>query len=166
MRKTIAVLAVIAGLTASPAMAEESAANSAVIDQVISTSASFANPVNWLTGVTLPEPAKLNLSTPKGYRVFLDPETYVHFMNPEFYTQFVGADFYTPFFKGENLAQWVKPVAYLDYVNPLSYVDLINPLSYVQYLNPAVYTRSANPLAYVDFIRGETYQGWLDLVRG
>ena len=166
MKKTITLLAVVAGLSAMPAVASESVATPSVTDQVVDTTVRYANPLNWFNGSTMPAPMQLNLATPDGYKVFLDPETYVQFMNPAFYAQFMSAEFYTPFFKGENLSQWLNPVTYVEYVNPMSYLDLVNPMAYGQYLNPAVYAQSINPLAYVGFIQAKTYQGWADLVSG
>ncbi len=172
MRKLIASLIVVAGLSAGAALsfaAEDGAkAQPPAAPNYFDPSAWTA----WMTPGAAPhgaQPAQtlpFNPAHPAGWAALIDPKTHeqahMAFMNPAQYAQFMTPQFYMQFADPNNMMAWMNPAAYAAFMNPATYMYWMNPAAYTHAMNPAPYMQFMNPAAYNVYMNPNTYTQWMN----
>ncbi len=125
------------------------------------------NPMDWMKmmpmmGANQQNVSAMNLATPQGWTVFMNPNNYAAFMNPATYGQFMNPQFYMQFADPNNMMAWMNPAAYGEFMNPNAYMQMMNPMAYMQFMNPNTYMQPMNPASYNAFMDPNTYMQWMN----
>ena len=134
--------------------------------QAQAPAANTFTPMDWMNMMPMmgnqPNVAAMNLATPQGWTVFMNPNNYAAFMNPATYGQFMNPQFYMQFADPNNMMAWMNPAAYSQFMNPNAYMQMMNPMAYMQFMNPATYMQPMNPASYATFMDPNTYMQWMN----